>query len=89
MKSDAIVYWIGDQCKSHAFGIGRPGDGDYSKTVRQSERTVKATQKAIDTQHAAVFTSDVVAALVAEAKAHYTTCTEVTASATDPEAVLA
>lgn len=68
--SDAQVFWVGDHSRSQMLGIGGPG-GDFGKRVKVSGRDVKATQKAIDTQHAEVFTAEVVAQLVEAAKAHY------------------
>ncbi len=70
--SDAHVYWVGNSCRSNMMSIG--GDdsvGDYSKRLSVSPRTVKATQRAIDKQHADVFTTFAIAGLVEAAKAHY------------------
>ncbi len=70
--SDAHVYWVGNSCRSNMMSIG--GDdsvGDYSKRLNVSPRTVKATQKAIDKQHAEVFTAEAVAGLVQGANEHY------------------
>lgn len=74
LESDATVSWHSEHSRSHAFGLG--GGGDFSKKLHRSMQNVKATQKAIDTQHAAVFTPDVVEALVAEAKAYYAEVTK-------------
>ncbi len=51
--------------------LGGSEGGDYEKRLKVSERTVKATQKAIDRQHAEVFTPEVVAQLSGYAKLHY------------------
>lgn len=69
MKSDATVFWVGDHSRQHAFGLG--GGGDFSKTVLRTPGKVTATQKAIDRQHAEVFTAEVVESLTAEAKDWY------------------
>lgn len=68
IASDATVYWHGEGHRSHAFGLG--GGGDWSKRLCKSPN-VRATQGAIDKQHAAVFTPEVVAELVATAKSYY------------------
>lgn len=68
VESDATVYWHGDHSRQHSFGLA--GGGDFSKRLKR-DTTVKATQKAIDTQYAQVFTADVLAALMAEAKEYY------------------
>ena len=63
VRSGATVAWSDGQFESHLLY----GDFDTCQKTTQG----RATQKAIDTQHAAVFTPDVVAALVVEAKAFY------------------
>lgn len=45
--------------------------GDYNHRIKISARDVKATQKAIDRQHAEVFTAVAIAQLTEYAKAHY------------------
>ncbi len=55
LKSSATVFWEGFNSRQHAYGLG--GGGDYSKTLLQSPG-VRATQKAIDIQHAQVFTDE-------------------------------
>ncbi len=70
--SDATVYWVGRNCRSNMITLGgTDSEGDYGERLKVSERTVKATQKAIDRQHAEVFTPEVVAQLMGYAKLHY------------------
>ncbi len=69
LRSSVTVSWCGDGFRQHAFGMGG-GGGDFSKALKTSER-VKATQKALDKQHAEVFTPEVIAQLTEAAKAHY------------------
>ena len=69
--SDASVYWVGDHSRQQMLSLGNDADGDYSKRLLVSARTVKATQKAIDTQHAQVFTTEVIADLTKAAKERY------------------
>lgn len=69
--SDASVYWIGRTSRQQLISLGGDSVGDYSKRLKLSGREVKATQKAIDRQHAEVFTPEVVAQLVETAKRHY------------------
>jgi hypothetical protein len=64
LRSSATVFWTNGTWKSCELF------GDFSKTVMQNPN-VRATQKAIDTQHAQVFTPAAIAALTAEALAHY------------------
>jgi hypothetical protein len=71
IRSTATVFWCNGRSRSHAFGIGNTASGDWSKQLKQTERTVKATQKAIDRQHAEVFTAEVIADLAAKAKTYY------------------
>lgn len=72
LVSSARVDWVGLNSVSHAFSIGGPDNsGDFSKDLSRSERTVKATQKAIDTQHARVFTPEVINEMVTQAKEYY------------------
>ncbi len=73
--SSASVYWVGDHSRQQLMGIGS-NEGDYSKRLLTSDRTVKATQKAIDRQHAEVFTPEVVARLTGYAKLHYSAVIE-------------
>ena len=73
--SSASVYWVGQSSRSQCIALGGDG-GDWSKKLRVSDRTVKATQKAIDRQHAEVFTPEVVAQLAVYAKAHYASAIE-------------
>lgn len=68
--SDAAVYWVGVHCRQNCISLGTDG-GDYGKRLKISGREVKATQKAIGTQHAEVFADEVVAGLVAAAKERY------------------
>lgn len=72
IESDAKVMWHGDRVRvrSHMFGIGKKG-GDFSKTILRSDKTVRATQSAINRQHGCVFSRPVVDQLTADAKAHY------------------
>src|SRR4051812_32200214 len=70
LESDATVYWVGNRIRSTCMSIGGTGDGDFRKGVA-IVRNVKATQKAIDRQHAGVFTPEVVAQLMEGAKLHY------------------
>lgn len=69
LSSTAQVCWVGANFRSHVFVIGT-GAGDFSKTVL-IDRTKKATQKAIDTQHATAFTAEEIARLTQLAKDHY------------------
>lgn len=71
LRSEATVYWVGNHCRSNMMTIGGSAGGDFRKNLKRTERTVKATQKNIDAQHAEVFTAEVVAALTEAAKAHY------------------
>jgi hypothetical protein len=68
LKSSATVFWQGFHSRQHAFGLG--SGGDYSKTVLQSP-CARATQKAIDTQHAQVFTDQLRADLMTESRQWY------------------
>lgn len=67
IESLAIVEWRGGVCAVRAFGRG--DSGDFYRTVHQTDRMVRATQKRIDTQHAEVFTPEVVKELQEAAKA--------------------
>lgn len=71
LESDAKVYWVGKNFRSFAMSLSAKGGGDFSKLVLHSHPTVKATQKAIDSQHMQAFTAEAVAELVASAKAYY------------------
>lgn len=68
--SDATVYWVGNHSRQNCIALGGDG-GDYGKRLKISARDVKATQKAIDRQHAEVFTPEAIAQLVEYAKLHY------------------
>jgi hypothetical protein len=68
--SDAGVYWVGDHSRQSCISLTGSG-GDYGKRLKVTDRNVKATQKAIDKQHAEVFTADAVSALVEAARRHY------------------
>ncbi len=68
LLSSATVFWRHSHGRVHLFGAA--GGGDFSKTLARTPR-VRATQKVIDMQHAAVFTAEVVADLLVAAKAHY------------------
>ena len=68
LDSDAKVMWHSYRCRSHMFGLS--GGGDFSRTVKRTDG-VRGTQKAINVQHASVFTAEVIAGLVTDAKAHY------------------
>lgn len=70
LSSTCTVFWVGGHSRQTAMGLGS-GLGDFSKRMYMSERTVKATQKAIDKQHAEVFTPEVLAGLTQAAKDHY------------------
>jgi hypothetical protein len=69
VESSARVYWIGLHSRSHAFGLA--GKGDFDMPRMKWERTTKATQRAIDRQHAEVFTAEVIEQLTQAAKEHY------------------
>jgi hypothetical protein len=69
IASTATVYWVGNHMKQHAFSLGG-GGGDFEAEVA-TNRTAKATQKAIDRQHAEAFTPQRIAELTEAAKAHY------------------
>jgi hypothetical protein len=68
LKSSATVFWQGFHSRQHAFGIS--GGGDYAKTLLQSP-SVRATQKAIDSQHEHVFTKTLRADLTTESRQWY------------------
>lgn len=68
--STATVFWHGEHSKSNLISLGG-GSGDFTRRLRVSERTVRATQKNIDTQHAAAFPPDVIASQTQAAKDHY------------------
>ena len=68
LRSTATVFWAGLHSRQHAFGLG--SGGDYSKTLFQNPG-VRATQKAIDTQHARVFTEELRADLTTESRQWY------------------
>lgn len=68
--SDAGVYWVGDHSRQNCMSLGGDG-GDYGKRLKISAKTVKATQRNIDAQHAEVFTSEAIERLTQAAKDHY------------------
>lgn len=68
ITSDAQVMWHGAHSRQHAFGLG--GGGDFSKVITVN-KTARATQRVIDSQHGLTFTPEVIAALTAEALAYY------------------
>lgn len=68
LDSRAQVFWLADHSRSCAIGMGH--GGDFSKKIAVN-KALRATQKAIDTMHAAVFTPEVIASLTAEALAYY------------------
>ena len=68
--SDATVYWVGDRGRQNCMNLGGDG-GDYSNRLFVTGKSVRATQKEIDAQHARVFTREAIATLVTGAKAHY------------------
>ena len=68
LQSSARVDWVGNGWRSHALGFG--AGGDFSGTVL-TNKTARATQKAIDTQHATAFPPAVVEELTLTAKAYY------------------
>jgi hypothetical protein len=65
--SDARVVWVYDGGFTHVFGVGVKGD--FSTTLLK--RPGIATQKAIDRQHAEVFTPAKIEELKILAWAHY------------------
>ena len=69
LRSDATVFWEGFHSRQHEFGLG--AGGDFSKTLLEIP-IVRATQKAIDTQHAQVFTDHLRADLRTESLQWYT-----------------
>ncbi len=71
--SDASVYWVGEHSRQRTVSLGGDERGDYDRRLKVSGRDMRATQRAIDKQHAEVFTPDIVAGLVAGAKLHYAT----------------
>jgi hypothetical protein len=72
LVSDVHGEWVGDHFVTHAMSIGGPDAlGDFAEVLHRTARDVKATQKSIDTQHARVFTSEVVEAVTRRALAHY------------------
>ena len=68
VRSDCSVFWVGLNSRQLCAGHGWFW---WRLRLKQSKTTIKATQKAIDKQHAEVFMPEVVEALKAEAKAHY------------------
>lgn len=69
LRSDATVFWEGFHSRQHEFGLG--AGGDYSKTLLEIPN-VRATQKAIDAQHAQVFTENFRADLKTQSRQWYT-----------------
>jgi|ERR1700722_26252 len=70
LRSSATVYWCRERVRSHCFGVaGAAGGDDFGITLKQS--ALRATQAAIDRQHAEVFTPEAIASLTEAAKAHY------------------
>lgn len=69
IESRAIVMWCGDHSRQHVFGLA--GGGDFSVEVYRSPKETRATQKAINSQHAGAFTPEKIAELIEQAKAHY------------------
>ena len=82
LYSAATVSWAGGGCRS--FEIY----GDFRETLARNPNA-RATQKAIDDLHAGTCTPEVIADVTSRAKAFYAEKAGVTASATEPEAVLA
>lgn len=66
----ATVFRVTDDGRvlEHAFGLGRPGSGDYRATLAQ-DRTGRATEKAVRTMHERCTAE--LAATLAAACAHY------------------
>ncbi len=71
IRSSVTVFWIENGFRSTMLF------GDYSKNLATTDK--RATQKAIDTQHANVFTQAEINLQVAAAKAHYATKEDVNA----------
>ena len=69
VASYATVFWFGGGERQHAFGLA--GGGDYEKKVYLDQSVKSVTQKAIDRQHAEVFTPATIEQLTGLAKAHY------------------
>ncbi len=67
LVSSAQVFWVSPDSRSFMIY------GDFSKRVHVSPRGVKATQKALDAQHAEVFTGTAIHQLIDEARAYYAT----------------
>lgn len=67
--SDATVYWVSQH--SRQCMISFAGDGDFTKRLLVTDRTVKATQKNLDKCSKGAFLLEVVVMLVDAAKAHY------------------
>jgi hypothetical protein len=65
LYSSGHVQWAKDRCVTFELC------GDYSKTFYTTPTRVTATQKAIDKQHAAVFTPERVEEIKAEVVAFY------------------
>jgi hypothetical protein len=70
IRSIARVDWVGAGFVTHALGLG--AGGDFSANVLRNT-SARATQKAIDTQHARAFPPAVVDALTIQAKDYYAT----------------
>jgi hypothetical protein len=68
VESNATVFWVGSHSRQHAFGLA--GGGDFRKSI-QRDKTLRATQKAIERQHATAFTPEAIEELTRAAIAHY------------------
>ncbi len=70
VRSNARVVWhSADGGRTHAFGLGT-GCGDFDCNLKHVP-AARVTQQKIDAQHAEVFTSETIATIIADAKAHY------------------
>lgn len=70
LVSGVAVFWVGRYSRQQMIGLGSK-EGDFSMGRIKINRETKATQKAIDRQHAEVFTPEVIEQLTQAAKAHY------------------
>jgi hypothetical protein len=68
IESSSRVDWVGNGFRTHSMGIG--GGGDFSASLLL-DQTKTATQKAIDRQHAEVFTAEKIQELTAKAQQYY------------------
>lgn len=72
LDAAARVEWVGDHFVTRTMSIGGADNlGDFYVTLARTERTVKATQKAIDRLHDQTFTPEVIAEVTARANAWY------------------